>query len=107
MLLRVLDAPKAPMAQARLLYRRGAGSSRGFALVTVIWNLGLISLLGTAVVVGVHYRTRTTQSISAVEHAAAAAESAINLAIIRVTEAPVQQQASAFPLECRMPGGER
>lgn len=77
----------------------------GFALVAVIWSLGLITLLGTAVIVGARYRTRVTSSVAAVAAASAAADSAINLGIMAAsTKTPAK--TVNFPLRCRMPGGE-
>jgi general secretion pathway protein K len=76
----------------------------GFALVAVIWSLGLISLLGMAVIVGARYRTKVTSNVASTTAAAAAAESAVNLAITAIlTTAPGQNPK--FPLRCRMPGG--
>jgi general secretion pathway protein K len=78
----------------------------GFALVAVIWSVGLITLLGMAVMIGARYRTRVASSYASVVAAEAAAESGINLgiatALIGVAEPNVK-----FPLRCRMPGGER
>jgi general secretion pathway protein K len=87
--------------------RRGSHSNHaGFALIAVIWSLGLITLLGTAVIVGARYRTKTTSSLASVTAAAAAAESAINLGILTaLTTTPAQNVK--FPLRCRMPGGEQ
>ncbi len=77
----------------------------GFALVAVIWGLGLITLLGTAVIVGARYRTRVTSSDASVSAATAAAESAINFGLLTLlTKTP--SQTVKFPLRCRMPGGE-
>jgi len=74
-------------------------------LVAVIWSLGLITLLATAVIVGARYRTRVASSAASVAAASAAAESAINLGIMTaLTKAPAK--AVNFPLRCRMPGGE-
>src|ERR1700731_2086312 len=87
--------------------RPGGDPNRaGFALVTVIWSLGLISLLGTAVIVGARYRSSTTASVASLERTAAAAESAINIGIARAM-AMANGQKLTFPLRCRMPGGER
>jgi general secretion pathway protein K len=88
-------------------FRSSANSNRaGFALVAVIWSLGLITLLGTAVIIGARYRTRVTSNYASVAAAAAAAESAINVGItLALTKAPAQNVK--FPLRCRMPGGER
>ena len=61
---------------------RRAGSNRdGFALVAVIWSLGLITLLGMAVMVGARYRTKVSSNYASVAAAETAAESAINLGI--------------------------
>jgi general secretion pathway protein K len=75
-------------------------------LVAVIWTLGLITLLGMAVIVGARYRTKVTSSYASMLAAATAAESAINLAIASALTRPGEQSVE-FPLRCRMPGGER
>jgi general secretion pathway protein K len=88
-------------------FRPGSNSNHaGFALVAVIWSLGLIALLGTAVIVGARYRTRVASSNASLTAAAAAAESAINLAITLALSA-TPAQGVKFPLRCRLPGGER
>ena len=78
----------------------------GFALVAVIWSLGLIALLALALIMGARYRAKVSSSYAS--HAAneLAAESAINLAIATVLAGPGEQKVE-FPLRCRMPGGER
>ena len=78
----------------------------GFALVAVIWTLGLITLLGMAVIVGARYRTKTSSNYASVTAAEVAAESAINLAIATALGATPQQDVK-FPLRCRLPGGEQ
>ena len=83
-----------------------AGANAGFALVAVIWTLGLITLLGMAVIVGARYRTKTSSNYASVTAAEMAAESAVNLAIATALAA-TPEQAVNFPLRCRMPGGER
>ncbi|MGA7995829.1 MAG: hypothetical protein WCA28_13095, partial [Bradyrhizobium sp.] len=71
----------------------------------MIWSLGLITLLGTAVIVGARYRTKVTSNTASVAAAAAAAESAINLGImIALTKTPTKPVD--FPLRCRLPAGE-
>ncbi|KRR03228.1 hypothetical protein CQ12_40240 [Bradyrhizobium jicamae] len=87
------------------LPRRKASQS-GFALVAVIWTLGLTTLLGMAVIVGARYRTKTSSNYASVAAAEMAAESAVNLAIATAL-APTPEQAVSFPLRCRLPGGER
>jgi general secretion pathway protein K len=85
---------------------RSSARQSGFALVAVIWTLGLITLLGMAVIVGARYRTKTSSNYASVTAAEMAAESAVNLAIATaLTAAP--DQAVNFPLRCRLPGGER
>jgi general secretion pathway protein K len=75
-------------------------------MVAVIWSLGLVTLLGMAVIVGARYRTKVTSSYASVTAASTAAESAINLGIaIALTTSPSQNVK--FPLRCRMPGGEQ
>lgn len=77
---------------------------RGFALVTVIWGLGLLTLLGTAVIVGARYRAKTATADGMVASTAAAAESAVNLAISAILD-PAPD--TSFPRRCRLPEGER
>jgi general secretion pathway protein K len=92
-------------AECPALPRRKASQS-GFALVAVIWTLGLITLLGMAVIVGARYRTKTSSNYASVAAAEMAAESAVNLAIATALAA-TPEQANNFPLRCRLPGGER
>jgi general secretion pathway protein K len=87
-------------------FRPGLNSNQaGFALIAVIWSLGLIVLLGTAVIVGARYRTRVASNYLSVTAAAAAAESAINLAIA-ASLTKRSEQSVKFPLRCQMLGGE-
>lgn len=78
----------------------------GFALIAVIWSLGLITLLGTAVIVGARYRTKLMSHSNSVTAAAIAAESTINLGIM-VALATGPGEELKLPFRCRMPGGER
>ena len=71
----------------------------------MIWTLGLITLLGMAVIVGARYRTKTSSNYASVTAAEMAAESAVNLAIAAALAA-TPDQAVSFPLRCRLPGGE-
>jgi len=80
--------------------------AEGFTLVMVIWVLGLVLLLGTAVTVGVRYRTRADTSLLDSQRAEVAAESAINLAVL-LHFSQNGQRTTPFPLACRMPGGEQ
>jgi general secretion pathway protein K len=86
-------------------HRRGSESTKGFALVAVIWTLGLISLLSVAAMVGTRYRIRIDSGLSSVTEAAAAAESAINLGIVSASNV-LPDQNPDIPLRCRLPGGE-
>ena len=91
----------------RRLWGYRAGSNRdGFALVAVIWSLGLITLLGMAVMVGARYRSWTASNYASAVAAETAAESAVNLGIATVLTT-VTGADVRFPLRCRMPGGER
>ena len=96
------NRPKAQTDRFPLARRR----ERGFALVAVIWTLGLITLLGMAVIVGARYRTKTSSNYASVAAAEMAAESAVNLAIATALTAATDQAVN-FPLRCRLPGGER
>ena len=89
-----------------LSLRRDGASRGGFALVAVIWSLGLITLLTMALMVGARYRTRVASNYASVIAAEAAAESAINLGIATVLTGTTEPSVR-FPLRCRMPGGER
>lgn len=82
----------------------GSRGRHGFALITVIWGLGLLTLLGTAVIVGARYRARAAVADSSVISLAAAAESAVNFAIASILS---PTQTTSFPKQCRMPGGEQ
>lgn len=76
---------------------------RGFALVAVIWSLGLIVLLSATVIIGAKYRTKVAAEDARAAATATAAESSINLAIAALLTA---EKDVKFPLRCRMPGGE-
>jgi general secretion pathway protein K len=84
----------------------GARPAGGYALVVVIWVLGLVLLMGTAMTVGVRYRTRTDSSLFDSQRAEIAAESAINLAIL-LQLSKNGREKTPFPLTCRMPSGEQ
>lgn len=74
-------------------------TSRGFALVSVIWGLGLVTLLAMTLIVGARYRARTAAAGGTVVAAAAIAESAVNLAISSLLA------GQPVPARCRMPDG--
>jgi general secretion pathway protein K len=103
----VAQRSKARTTRCPADHRPVAGTRQsGFALVAVIWTLGLITLLGMAVIVGARYRTKTSSNYASVTAAELAAESAVNLAISAALTA-TPDQAASFPLQCRLPGGER
>jgi general secretion pathway protein K len=87
------------------LFRHRGQSTKGFALIAVIWTLGLISLLSVAAMVGTKYRIRLASKLSSVVEASAAAESAINLGIVAARQM-ASGQTIGNPLRCRLPGGE-
>jgi general secretion pathway protein K len=89
-----------------ILPSRPISNQAGFALIAVIWSLGLVTLLGTAVIIGARYRTRMTSNYASVAAATIAAESAVNLGIATVLTPPAGRSLK-FPLTCRMPGGEQ
>lgn len=93
-----------PSRPRTLLTRRR--HAKGFTLVMVIWVLGLVLLLGTAVTVGARYRTRADTSLLDTQRAEVTAESAINLALL-LHFSQNGQGKTPFPLACRMPGGEQ
>lgn len=90
-------------SRAALLRRHPAG---GFALIVVVWVLGLVLLVGTSIAVGVRYRTRADSSLLDAQRGAVAAESAINLAIL-LQLSRTGRETTPFPLTCGMPGGEQ
>lgn len=81
-----------------------APGRHGFALITVIWGLGLLTLLVTAVIVGARYRARAALADGSVLSSAAAAESAVNFAIASILSPTAN---TSFPKTCRMPAGEQ
>ena len=89
-----------------ILLSRPGSNEAGFALIAVIWSLGLVTLLGTAVIIGARYRARATSNYASVAAATAAAESAINIGIATALTAAAGRSLR-FPLTCRMPGGEQ
>ncbi len=93
-----------PGSRPRLVRRHHA---KGFALVLVVWILGLILLMGSAITIGVRYRTRADTSLLDSQRAELAAESAINLAVLRILSDNGQEKARSFPLTCRLPGAEQ
>lgn len=82
----------------------GLRDRKGFALITVIWGLGLLTLLGATVIVGARYRARSAQVDGSMLATAAAAESAVNFAIASILSSAPN---TSFPRRCRMPGGEQ
>ncbi len=90
----------------RLIHRLSNRHHRGFALVAVVWSLGLLAILATTIIVGAKYRSRTVLDYASVATAAAAAETATNLAIATL-ESSLSNQIANFPLRCRMPTGEQ
>ena len=82
----------------------GFRGRHGFALITVIWSLGLLTLLCATVIVGARHRARTALTDGSVLAAAAAAESAVNFALASILS-PTPE--ASFPKQCRMPGGEQ
>ncbi|QND70454.1 type II secretion system protein GspK [Tardiphaga robiniae] len=62
-------------------------------------------LLGTVLMVGARYRSRSDASLASSERAAAAAESAVHLAIMIALAR--RTGAAMFPLSCTMPDGAR
>jgi general secretion pathway protein K len=81
-------------------------NAKGFTLVVVIWVLGLVLLLGTAITVGVRYRSRADSGLLDSQRAEIAAESAINFALLLQLSQNGRSQ-TPFPLTCRLPGGEQ
>ena len=96
--------PTTPSRSRTIVFRRH--HARGFALIVVIWVLGLVLLLGTAITVGVRYRTRADSSLFDSQRAEAAAESAVNLAIL-LHLSKNGREKTPFPLTCGLPGGEQ
>lgn len=83
-------------------------NSAGFALIATIWTVGLLTLLGTAAIVGARYRAAEVSTYAASTRIAVAAESAINLTIALLLREPESLAivVAKFPLRCRLPGGE-
>lgn len=99
-------SPDYKVIRSRIMRLAGGRRIGGFTLIVVLWVLALILLLGTAVTVGVRYRTRTDSSLLNFRRAELAAESAINFGILLQLSRGRADEPS-FPLVCRMNGGEQ
>lgn len=99
-------SPNHKVTHPRIVCLGGGRRIGGFTLIVVLWVLAVILLLGTAVTVGVRYRTRTDSSLLNFRKAELAAESAINFAIL-LQLSPSRGDEPSFPLVCRMKGGEQ
>lgn len=81
---------------------------RGFALVVVIWGLGLIGLLALAFITAARWRAQAAVNIAAAARAEALADGAIELAMASVAaQAAGREGPSAFdghPVFCALPG---
>ena len=87
--------------------RRSKTGQAGFALVAVIWTLGLITLLGMAVIVGARYRTKTIVELRLGDRSRGGGGERRQPGDRHRSGARPPEQAVRFPLRCRMPGGER
>src|SRR5215470_15031289 len=90
---------------------RRAGE-RGFALVLVIWGLGLIALIALTVITAERYRILAAANVIENARAEALAEAGINLVRLELTSvlAGAAAKASRFaangtPHVCALPGG--
>ncbi|MEH2500339.1 general secretion pathway protein K [Bradyrhizobium sp. AZCC 1678] len=97
-----------PLSQSN---RDHAGES-GFALVLVIWGLGLISLIAITVMTAERFRILATANLIVSARAEALAEAGVNLVRVELISAMGGGSASGFrfatngaPLVCAMPGG--
>lgn len=93
---------------------RTAGRDDGFALVFVVWCIGLLSLLFVAYVVAAKYRSVEAMSIAARARADAFANTAVRLAIFdllaRSTSDKIASQRFATtgrPVHCALAAGAR
>lgn len=82
--------------------RRLANKDRGFALVVVIWGIGVISLLIITFMTTARWRVQAAVNMSRATAAASLAEAAANVGIFRLlTEASVANQRSPHTGEPR------
>jgi general secretion pathway protein K len=100
-----MSVPPAPSTNGRA--REG-----GFALVLVIWGLGLISLIGITVMTAERFRILAAANLIENAKAEALAEAGVNLARTELASALGGGSANTFrfatngaPLVCAMPGG--
>ena len=81
-----------------------ARAEDGFALLTVLWGLGLVALLSLAVISASRWRVKATGNLLASARAQALAEAGVNMAILHLL-APDAPAATAQPLLCALPDG--
>jgi general secretion pathway protein K len=90
------------MGKRRRSNRRGRG---GFAVVLVIWAIGIISLLALSYVASARYRVRTAANIAGSVEAEALAEAGVNIAQLRLlaggATGPISTDGQ--PIRCVMP----
>src|SRR5215471_4958448 len=88
------------------------GGERGFALVLVIWGLGLISLIAFTVMTAERFRVLAAANLIENARAEALAEAGVNLVRLELVSAlaggtatPLRLATNGRPLICAMPGG--
>jgi general secretion pathway protein K len=94
------------------LSKRDRAGERGFALVLVIWGLGLISLIAMTVMTAERFRILAAANLIENAKAEALAEAGVNLVRVELVSALGGGSANMFrfatngaPLVCAMPGG--
>ena len=79
----------------------------GFALIIVIWGIGIIALLVTSFMLTARWRIQSASNVSGADVAEALAEAAINVSLFKLlAEGSLAQRAThdGAPLYCSLPG---
>ena len=87
--------------------RHPRGSSRGFALILVLWVLVLIAAIGTYILAGARTETAIAQNVVAGAQAEALADSGIALAVFNLLD-PIESRRwplDGEPHALDVPGG--
>jgi general secretion pathway protein K len=98
--------------QKRLRTGRGGKSRQGFALIVVLWGLGIIALLVTTYIATARWRFQASANIGSAAEAGALAEGALNLALFDVLRAAETGRDASPPFSfdgtpvfCSLPRG--
>src|SRR5262245_44049963 len=97
--------PDQANVKALIRWRQARQSQNGFALVLVIWGVGLISLLLVSVMTAGRYRIIAANNVAESAKAEALAAAGVNLTRLWLREKSRDFFWDGRPLLCAMPGG--